>query len=127
HCRACAGLALAFRPRRPLLRLVGLRELAPEREADHPDDGEDEADEDELAELATRIVPDDDRLDSEGHRKTRNGLSPVSKLSEQEHRRAARQKGDEVERDERVVRKRRDDDADADAERRAEGKTPAHQ
>src|SRR6266480_3888106 len=127
HCRACASLALAFRPRRPLLRLVGLRELAPERETDHPDDGEDEADEDELAELAAGIVSNDDRLDPDGHRKTRDGLSPVSTLSEQEHRRAACQKGDYVERDERVVRERRDDDAGSDAEWRAKRKTPSSQ
>src|SRR5438105_7647464 len=86
-------LAFAFRPYGPLPRLVRLRELAPEREADHPDNREDETDEDELADLAPGIVSDDDRLDAYGDRETRDGLSAVSELSQQEHAGAAGEKG----------------------------------
>ena len=40
----CAGLLLTFalRPGRPLFRFIGLLELSPEREADDPDDAEED-------------------------------------------------------------------------------------
>src|SRR5262249_8758906 len=127
NCSLRALLALTFRPHRPFRCLVSLRELAPEREADDPDDGEQQADEDQLAELATGIIVDDDRFDADGHRETRHRLSRVAQLSEQKHRRGACEKWDEVEWYERVVREGRDDDTRADCERRSEREAPAEE
>src|SRR5881396_132221 len=91
-----ARFALTFGPRRALPGFVGLRELAPEGEAHNPDDREDQADEDELPDLAAGIVADDDRFDADGHCEASHGLPGVAKLSKQEHGSAACEKGDEV-------------------------------
>ncbi len=127
NCVTRTLFALAFGPRRALPRLVGLCELASEREADNPDDREDEADEDELADLAARIVADDDRFHADGHCHAGHGLAWVGKLSEQEDGCAAREKRDDVPRDEAVVRKRGDDDAGAYGQRCPERKPTAQE
>src|SRR5437868_3534749 len=111
-CDACAllghggaGTFLAFTlgSEGPPVGLVGFLELAPEHEADRPEDREDEADEDELSDLAPRVVVDDDGLDTDRERQPDERTRPVTQLSDQEERRGTGEERWEVVLRERVV------------------------
>ncbi len=125
----CAGLLLTFalRPGRPLLRFVGLLELSPEREADDPDDAEDDIGEDEVPDAAVRIAPSHKCFCAEDDRQPRDRLPPIAQQGHEEDSSHPGQENEEVVRHEAVVQKRREDDRDGDSDRRAKREAPSCQ
>jgi ABC-2 type transport system ATP-binding protein len=117
-------LALALGSCCPVPRLVGFLELPAQREADDPDDAEDETEEKKVAETPLRIRSLDDRVGPDDDRKSCKGLSPIAEQSHEEDRRASGQEGDEVGRGEPVVEKGRHDNRGGNRDRRAEREPP---
>jgi ABC-2 type transport system ATP-binding protein len=101
--------------------LVDLLELPSEDGADDPRDREDDADEDELADLASGIVVDDDRLDADSERQPQSSLRAIAKLRNEENRRNPGQSSRKVVLRERVVDERGENGEEADGDRSAEG------
>src|SRR6185312_11472160 len=125
NCRPCALLPLALSACSPLPRLVGLLELATEREADDPHDTEEEIRKEEVTDPAVRIRASHDGLGAEDDGKPGDRLPPVREQGHEKHRGTPGQEDHEVVRRELVVEKSRDGDYDRNGNGRAERKPPA--
>jgi len=119
--------ALTFGACRALPGLVGLDELPSEREPGDPYDDEKQAHEDELSELASGIVVDDDRLDADGQSQASYCLTPVGQLSDEEDGSATDEWSDEIAWDERALCERRNYRDHADCDWGRERKPPAEE
>src|SRR6266545_6618113 len=118
-------LPLALGPGGALFRLVGLPELAADRESDRPEDAEGDAGEPEVSGPAQRIVVGDDGRDADADRQAGNGLRAVTEHAQQAEAGDRNQDRDEAVWHEPLVDERARGERDAHGDRSAEREAAA--